>query len=146
MTGEAAGPLILVDLQSATPPFEQVRAQLAGHIVGAALPDGARLPPIRTVAADLGLASNTVARAYRELEREGLVRTRRRTGTVVTRPVVPGDASLYQLAARYATAATAAGWSDTEALDVVRAALGSPSRGPAAPSPVSRRHVGLVSP
>ncbi len=138
MTAQAQVPLILVDLQSATPPFEQVRAQLAGHIVGGALPDGARLPPIRALAADLGLASNTVARAYRELERDGLVHTRRRTGTVVTRPVVAGDDRVYQLAARYAAAATAAGWSNTEALDVVRCALGSPLPSQVDQSPISR--------
>jgi GntR family transcriptional regulator len=45
---------------------------------------GDRLPTVRALAARLGLATNTVARAYQELEADGLVSTRRRVGTVVT--------------------------------------------------------------
>jgi DNA-binding transcriptional regulator YhcF (GntR family) len=52
-------------------------------IVAGTLAEGTQLPPIRQLAADLGLAANTVARAYRELEHEGLVRSRVRHGTVV---------------------------------------------------------------
>jgi DNA-binding transcriptional regulator YhcF (GntR family) len=54
-------------------------------ITTGALPPGARLPTIRQLAADLGLAVNTVARAYRELETARLVTTRVRHGTTVTR-------------------------------------------------------------
>ncbi len=48
------------------------------------LPAGTQLPTIRQLAADLGLAANTVARAYRELEVEGLVQSRVRHGTTVS--------------------------------------------------------------
>jgi DNA-binding transcriptional regulator YhcF (GntR family) len=75
--------LVVLDPLSATVPFEQVRGQLAGAIERGILQPAARLPTVRSLAASLGLAVNTVARAYRELELEGLVTTRGRHGTFV---------------------------------------------------------------
>jgi DNA-binding transcriptional regulator YhcF (GntR family) len=74
---------VVLELGSSVPPFEQVRSQLAGAIASGALAPETRLPPIREVAADLGLAVNTVARSYRELEAAGVVETRGRNGTFV---------------------------------------------------------------
>lgn len=74
---------ISVDLDSATPPYEQIRAQISSLIALGALEPGTRLPTVRRLAADLGIAAGTVARAYRELEQSGLIDTRRRNGTVV---------------------------------------------------------------
>jgi DNA-binding transcriptional regulator YhcF (GntR family) len=74
---------ISVNLSSATPPYEQIRSQISSLIIRGALERGARLPPVRGLAADLGLAAGTVARAYKELEQAGLIETRRRNGTVV---------------------------------------------------------------
>lgn len=76
--------LITVDLRDATPPFEQIRAQIASLIAVGDLADGTRLPTVRALAGDLGVATGTVARAYKELEAQGLVESRRRLGTVVT--------------------------------------------------------------
>ncbi len=73
---------LTIDAGSPVPPFEQIRAQLQAMVDGGALPEGTRLPPIRQLAGDLGLAANTVARAYRELELEGLVQARGRHGTI----------------------------------------------------------------
>jgi GntR family transcriptional regulator len=75
--------MLRVDPASAVPPYEQVRRQLAEQIESGALADGSRLPPVRRLAEELGLAVNTVARTYRELEAAGLVVTRGRNGTVV---------------------------------------------------------------
>jgi len=119
----SAGP-ITVDLTAAEPPYEQVRRQIAGHIATGALHNGDRLPTIRALAGDLGLAGNTVARAYKELESAGLVHTRRRTGTVVTTDEAgPGDTELRRSAAAYATDAARAGLSELEAVDLLRAAF-----------------------
>lgn len=74
-----------VALDDPTPPYEQIRRQLADLITSAALPEGTRLPPVRQLAADLGLAVGTVARSYRELEAAGLVSGRRGGGTRVSR-------------------------------------------------------------
>ncbi|PQZ96145.1 GntR family transcriptional regulator [Arthrobacter sp. MYb227] len=76
--------LITVDLRDATPPYEQIRAQVASLIAVGQLTDGARLPTVRALASDLGVATGTVARAYKELETAGLIESRRRLGTVVT--------------------------------------------------------------
>jgi len=73
-----------------TPPYEQLRRQLATAIEAGVLADGARLPSVRRLAADLSLAVGTVARAYAALERGGFVRSRRGAGTTV---VHPGPAS-----------------------------------------------------
>lgn len=80
---------ISVDLASATPPYEQIRAQISSLIVLGALEPGTRLPTVRRLAADLGIAAGTVARAYRELEQSGLIDTRRRNGTVVAGTPAP---------------------------------------------------------
>ncbi len=74
---------IAVNLRSPVPPFEQIRAQIASLISLGTLAAGTRLPTVRSLASDLGLAAGTVARAYKELELAGLVETRRRNGTVV---------------------------------------------------------------
>ena len=65
------------------PPYEQLRRQLVALIEGGDLAAGDRLPPLRQLAADLGLAVGTVARTYRGLEAAGLVRSRRGGGTTV---------------------------------------------------------------
>jgi DNA-binding transcriptional regulator YhcF (GntR family) len=77
-------PLLTVDTGNPTPPYEQLRRQLAELIQSTALAPGDRLPPLRQLAADLGLAVGTVARAYRELESAGLVSSRRGGGTRVS--------------------------------------------------------------
>ncbi len=78
-----SAPTLRVDTQDPTPPYEQLRRQLADLIHTGALQPGDRLPPLRQLAGDLGLAVGTVARTYRELETAGLVRSRRGGGTRV---------------------------------------------------------------
>ncbi len=75
--------LLRIDRDSPVPAYEQLRGQLAVAIRVGSFPPRRPLPPIRTMAAELGLAPGTVARAYAELERDGLVEGRRRGGTVV---------------------------------------------------------------
>ncbi|NNM47788.1 GntR family transcriptional regulator [Knoellia koreensis] len=116
---------VLVDLGAPEPPYEQVRTQVAGAIATGELAEGDRLPTVRALAADLGLAVNTVARAYKELEAEGLVTTRRRAGTVVAAGSQSVDVALGRSAAAYAERATRAGLSESAAIDLVRAALRS---------------------
>jgi DNA-binding transcriptional regulator YhcF (GntR family) len=85
MTPSQPAPSLRVDLASAVPPYEQLRVQIADLITLGTLRPGARLPSVRQLAADLGLAGGTVARAYRELEHAGLVEGRGRHGTLVRR-------------------------------------------------------------
>lgn len=118
--------MITIDSSSYVPAFEQVRSQLAEQITGGVLVAGTRLPTVRRLAEDLGLAVNTVARAYRELEAAGLVETRGRGGTVVTGG---GDQARERVAAaaqQYATLARDLGVTADEALRILRAALSPP--------------------
>ena len=82
---------VVVDVDAGTPPYEQIRTQVARMVGGGALAPGARLPTIQQLANDLALAPGTVARAYKELERDGIVVSKRRKGTMVseTPPKVP---------------------------------------------------------
>ncbi|MDN3357903.1 GntR family transcriptional regulator [Actinomadura sp. DC4] len=76
--------MITLDASSTVPPYEQVRVQIAEQVQDQRLPAGTKLPTIRRLADDLGLAPNTVARAYRELEHDGVIETRGRQGTFVS--------------------------------------------------------------
>jgi DNA-binding transcriptional regulator YhcF (GntR family) len=76
-------PSLRVVTSDPTPPYEQLRRQFVELIGTGALSPGDRLPPLRQLAADLGLAVGTVARTYRELEAAGLVVSRRGGGTKV---------------------------------------------------------------
>jgi DNA-binding transcriptional regulator YhcF (GntR family) len=116
--------LIILDDASGLPPFEQVRSQLARRISDRTLAVGARLPTVRALATELGLAANTVARAYRELEEAGMVETRGRAGTFVSALGDRSRIALRQAAAEYATTVRALGIDPAEALEAVRAALG----------------------
>ncbi|MFE0578772.1 GntR family transcriptional regulator [Streptomyces sp. NPDC058874] len=64
-------------------PYEQLRAQIAARARSGKLPAGFKLPTVRGLAEDLGLAANTVAKAYRALEADGVIETRGRNGTFV---------------------------------------------------------------
>jgi len=75
--------MLVLDPSSPVPPYEQVRSQIADQALTGELPPGHRLPTVRRLAEDLGIAVNTVARAYRELEQDGVVVTRGRHGTFV---------------------------------------------------------------
>ncbi|PSJ25685.1 GntR family transcriptional regulator [Streptosporangium nondiastaticum] len=91
---------ITVDPDAAEPPFEQIRARIAERARSGELPVGYKLPTVRGFAEELGLAANTVAKAYRALEADGVIETRGRHGSFVA---APGDT-----AAREAAAAAAA--------------------------------------
>lgn len=127
--------IVEIDDASPVPPYEQVRAQIASMIGSGVLAVGTRLPPIRQLAADLGLAANTIARAYRELESAGLVVSRVRTGTRVAERAASPDVSaqaavdrqrlLVEAARAYASTTRRLGVPDAEAL----AAVGDELRG-----------------
>ena len=75
--------ILELDPASPVPPYEQVRAQVTTMVATGVLPPGTRLPSIRQLARDLGVATATIARAFRELERDQIVATRGRHGTFV---------------------------------------------------------------
>jgi DNA-binding transcriptional regulator YhcF (GntR family) len=117
--------ILQIDGRSALPPYEQLRQQVTALVMGGVLHRGARLPSIRQLANDLGLAGGTVARAYRELESDGVVTTHGRHGTVVAGPPRQPGPTPHLLAAarRYADDAETAGATLDDALAAVRVAF-----------------------
>jgi DNA-binding transcriptional regulator YhcF (GntR family) len=116
---------LTIDPGSPVPPFEQLRSRVAAQVADGVLPAGAKLPTVRALAADLGLAVNTVAKAYRALETDGVIETRGRAGTFVSSAALtdpPPDLSA--LAAAYATAARRAGLTMPEATALVQRTWG----------------------
>ncbi len=69
---------------SGVPVYHQIRTQIEWGVASGRLSSGDVLPPIRSLASELGVNPNTVARAYRDLEQRGLLRGRRGLGTYVT--------------------------------------------------------------
>lgn len=136
---------IVVDMNNPTPPYEQVRREIIEQVRTGELKPGDKLPAIRVLAGDLGLAAGTVARAYKLLEESQIVLTRRGAGTAVAPGAAtearklastvqreaggPVDAGLVALFAGPIAAARARGARDVEILASVRAALSGASDG-----------------
>lgn len=117
---------IHLDASDPTPPFEQVRRQIAHGIASGALTGGVRLPTVRQLAADLGVAPGTVMRAYRELEVEGLIATRRGAGSVVQPGRALGDPEVLALARSFVSRARAAGAGDAAIRTALETAFDEP--------------------
>ena len=66
------------------PLWAQLKKRLAFLIATGAYGSGDRLPTVRELSSNLGVAYNTVSKVYRDLERDGLIRTRQGSGTFVT--------------------------------------------------------------
>jgi len=117
-----------IDALPGAPRFEQVRMRLIEAVRSGVLPAGTRLPTVRELAGQLGLAVNTVARAYRELESAGIVETRGRFGTFVASSD-PADAAMTAAADAFVAAARAVGLGKTEALRYLDAAFDNTGTG-----------------
>ncbi len=108
---------IEIDPGAAVPPFAQLREVLISRIAEGSLAPGTKLPPVRTLAAELGLAANTVARSYKELEAAGFVQTQGRGGTIVAPNLDDAERhrKALQLTREYVAAMAAIGVSSGEA-------------------------------
>jgi DNA-binding transcriptional regulator YhcF (GntR family) len=115
--------MIAIDASSAVPPFEQLRMQLVQQIASGQLAGGVRLPTVRKLAEDLGLAPNTVARTYRELEADGFIATRGRNGSFVTPQGDPARQQAQEAARTFADRIRKLGISEFDAIAYVTAAL-----------------------
>ena len=121
--------ILNIDPGSPVPPYEQIREQITAMVSSGVLPVDSRLPTIRQLARDLGLATGTVARAYRELEAEGVISTRGRQGTFVQtlkpRSTVDTTALLEAAARDLATRARQLGADEERTLTVLRGVFGA---------------------
>ncbi|MGJ9411458.1 GntR family transcriptional regulator [Aeromicrobium sp. CF4.19] len=109
---------VAVDPTATEPPFEQIRRQVATAANDGTLAPGHKLPTVRQLAADLGLAVNTVARAYRELEADGVIETHGRRGTFLASRLL-ADADATTAAEGYVATARRIGLSRDEAVRLV---------------------------
>ena len=114
---------VVIDSQSSTPPFEQLRSQVVAAVRSGELAHDTRLPTVRALAAELGLATNTVARAYRELERDSVIETRGRFGSFVAPNVDSAERHAQAAADAFAARIEQLGLSPAAALVLVTDAL-----------------------
>ena len=114
---------VTVDASSSIAPFEQLRTQIIDAVAAGAIAAGAKLPTVRGLADALGLATNTVARSYRELERDAVIETRGRAGSFIASS---GDATRRQAqeaATAFAARIRQLRITPADALELARAAL-----------------------
>lgn len=116
------GEWLAVDPRATRPLFDQLRMQIIDAVRDGRLPPGTRLPTVRELAGQIGLAVNTVARAYRELENAGVLETRGRFGTFVSR-VDPADTAMATAAQSFVDTARGLGVEKSEALRYVESAF-----------------------
>jgi DNA-binding transcriptional regulator YhcF (GntR family) len=115
--------VLKIDSLSATPPYEQLRVQLIDEVQTGSLAAGTRLPTVRKLAEDLGLAPNTVARAYRELEADGFIETRGRNGSFVSPQGDAAQKQAQEAARAYADRIRKLGIPRAQAIDYITGAL-----------------------
>ncbi|MFJ3979635.1 GntR family transcriptional regulator [Streptomyces sp. NPDC090021] len=104
-------------------PYEQLRAQIAARARSGKLPAGFKLPTVRGLAEDLGLAANTVAKAYRALEADGVIETRGRNGTFVAAAGEGAAREAASAAQAYAERVHRLGLTEAEAIAAATEAL-----------------------
>ncbi len=113
-----------VDDASALPVYAQLQQQFIAAIGRGELRRGEQLPSVRDVAATLGINPNTVNRAYAELERDGIVSTKRGRGTFVASARSASDMNrLVDIADRFVAHARSLGYEGTQIVASVREAV-----------------------
>jgi GntR family transcriptional regulator len=76
--------IISIDTRDATPIYAQLERGLRAAMATGRLRPGDQLPTVRQLAVELQINANTVARVYAELERTGIIETRRGVGSFVS--------------------------------------------------------------
>lgn len=120
---------IAIDAGASVAPYEQLRTQISEQARSGVLPVGYKLPTVRGLAGELGLAANTVAKAYRALETDGVIETRGRNGTFIAAAGDAAERAAAAAAAAYAEHARRLGLTQEDARstmeDALRAAYGT---------------------
>src|SRR5919206_3409424 len=113
-------PVVSLDARDATPLYAQLERGLRAAIAAGRLQPGDQLPTVRQLAVDLRINANTVARVYADLERSGVLETRRGVGSFVrasaaeARPRHEHERRLRAFATRVLADAAAAGFTPRE--------------------------------
>ncbi|CAM2948536.1 GntR family transcriptional regulator [Skermania piniformis] len=112
-----------IDPRSTVPPYEQLRLAVISQVRTGQLIAGTKLPTVRALAVQLDLAPNTVARAYRELEQDGVLETRGRHGSFIATSGDPTRDAAGRAATDYLATIRRLGLPDSDVLGFVEAAL-----------------------
>jgi len=112
-----------IDPAASAPPFEQLRRQVADAVAEGSLAPGTRMPTVRALAAELDLAVNTVAKAYRALETDHVIETRGRAGSFVSATGDPTTSEAQLAAIAFADRVHHLGVDRATALALVASAL-----------------------
>lgn len=110
---------ITIDEKDRRPIYQQVVDEIKGLIAKGELREGTALPPVRQIAANLGVNLNTIATAYRELQKEGLITVRHGAGAVVSSTKSTNDDDLRRPLRGALTQLVLAGLSSNEILEIV---------------------------
>jgi GntR family transcriptional regulator len=119
--------LISIDARDATPIYAHLERALRAAIATGILQPGTQLPTVRQLAVELRVNANTVARVYAELERAGVIETRRGVGSFVTatpaqaHPPREHERRLRAFVTRVLADADAAGFSIDDVMTALRA-------------------------
>lgn len=113
---------LTLDPTSTAPLFAQLRDSVLAQVADGSAPPGTRLPTVRALAEDLGVAANTVAKAFRALEQTGIIETRGRKGSFISATDSRTERARVA-AADYAALVRSLGLDDDHALALVRTAL-----------------------
>jgi GntR family transcriptional regulator len=119
--------LVAVDPRDPTPIYAQLERGLRAAIATGRLGPGAQLPTVRQLAVELRVNANTVARVYADLERRGVLETRRGVGSFVSatpaqaQPARDRERRLRAFVTRVLADADAAGFSVHELVDALTA-------------------------
>ena len=118
--------IISIDPRDKTPIYAQLERGLRAAIATSRLRPGDQLPTVRQLAVDLRVNANTVARVYGELERAGVLETRRGVGSFISatpaqaRPPREHDRRLRAFATRVLADADTAGFAVDEVIAALR--------------------------
>jgi GntR family transcriptional regulator len=80
--------LLRIDSTNGVPLYLQIAKEVKHSIAIGSLKPGEQIPSVREIALQITVNPNTVAKAYRELESQGIVETKRGTGTFVSKTIV----------------------------------------------------------
>lgn len=121
--------MFTVDPESSVPVYEQLIRCVTDAIASGQVATGDRIPPVRALAAELGLAAGTVAKAYRTMESTGVIETRGRQGTFIAQSSEDRHAAARQAAAEYVErTAGQLNYSPRECLELVERVLAQRER------------------
>jgi GntR family transcriptional regulator len=113
--------MLTIKTDDPRPIYQQVADGIKGLIAHGDLAEGTALPPVRQMAADLGVNLNTIATAYRELQKDGLIVVKHGSGSVIAerRPTSKTQGELVTPLRTALTQFVLAGWAKDKILDLV---------------------------